>query len=1205
MADPRIAALLEESETLLIGPGGLLLPVYPLFVAPDDWVSGGPIEPVLSFDGHGEQTAWCIGVRGGVERWDILNHLRDRVRDRDFGLGFTMADWSEQGVTEWARRNTLGVLQNLRGLEYVPELYQERLAAIGDSASPTYEYPEVFLEEVDPGPDDAVMHWLEHGRESALIVAGEAGMGKTSLFCRLAERLLAPVRGSIVGDGREGKASADHGRTPPRDCVLLLPGDGWHRGATLFERIREALGFRKDPPDSQFSRFEELLTAWLMERQRSGPESGKSRLLIFVDGLNELADVSHRFDEFVALAEAAGVANQRAAGAWVRLLVSMSVDDVEVLSDREHERRDVRLVKALRHFATFRDLHRRPVPYLALRPFASHEAGSAYARVQAGAGPYCAAPWERLSPTTRELLRHPMMSRLFHQAFARNELPEDVGSAETLWDAWFTRSFAPIRDGAGLEHEVLDLAEACIEGGHDRIPLELVEARRLRWQRETEGDPLRIAAGIPPLERLTEAGLVRRLEAGRLDWGSDLLAEQVLFRALRRRDPNLTEASFASWLARPARPRLDGALIRVGAEIWRSGRPLAVRPILDVPSGRGETLLGGLLLAVVPRQTAEAGGGAVPAFVRRLRALVGTCLSDPEPERANRLKNGLLRELRSRLENRSGHPRARAAMAHSALALAEHLSAMEPWNRHREREVSIALDRLGDLVRFSDRAKARAWYEKGLAIRERLVEGNPDNLEYQHELSRAYARLGELHEFDDWDQARTWYERAFAISRRLADQVPDTIAYQREISMTCLGLAFAAPRSDPAVQRMWWEELLAFQQRLADQDPADARLQRKLVVVLEQIGKLDQASDAARAKAAYEQALAIRRRLVDGVSDSLHDQRDLAKLLETLGQLEKGRAPAKARHYYLQAVAIRRSLRDRWPDNIEYQRTLSQVCERIGDIDYHTGRSDARRWYEEVLAIRQDLAKRGPDRPQFQHDLSCSYNRLGDLCRPNDPDQARVWYEKMLEITLRLLELEPGCQTHRYELWVCFNRFCSLEDTGDRVSAIRERLLVLSSPLDPDDAVDASTRSFLSDPGWIHVMGELDPPRLGIREALTWLERRHYPPRTERNDLFQMHVLSWLRIRWVIASIPLMERSLIELAAEQSGLRLLPGVPVRPSSSGLHRFPFGGATFFTLVTGPGHPSFRLQPDAHRALASQERETLRQIVDRGDDRKMDS
>jgi hypothetical protein len=216
------------------------------------------------------------------------------------------------------------------------------------------------------------------------------------------------------------------------------------RGATLFERIREALGFRGDPPDSRFSHFEELLDAWLMERQPGVPEAGKSRLLIFVDGLNELADVNHRFDEFAALAEAAGVANQRAGWASVRLVVSMSFDDIETLFDREHEGRDVRLLRALRNFATFRDCHRRPVSYLALRPFAPHEAESAYARVQAGSGPHCAAPWESLSPTTRELLRHPMMLRLFHQAFAGLEPPEDAGSAETLWDAWFTRSLAPV-----------------------------------------------------------------------------------------------------------------------------------------------------------------------------------------------------------------------------------------------------------------------------------------------------------------------------------------------------------------------------------------------------------------------------------------------------------------------------------------------------------------------------------------------------------------------------------------------------------------------------------------------------------------------------------------------------------------------------------------------------------------------------------------
>jgi len=1133
---------------------------------------------------------------------DFSDHFRDRAWGSPAGLRVTHADWSQGLANGWAPKSTVHALQKLRGREYLPKLYQERLAGMGDRALAVYEFPDAFLEQVDPGPDDTVLHWLAHGRESALIVAGAAGMGKTSLFCRLVDRWLVPAHDVCAGYGCKAERLAEQSRVAPQDCLLLLPGDGWRPGATLFDRVREALDLRKDPPKGEFSGFEEWLTAWRMERQQSALGVDHPRLLLFVDGLNEALEVNQRLEEFAALAEAVRAANRRAARTWVRLLVAMRIDDADMLFEREQQGRDARVGRAVRQCATFRDVEGKTIPYLALRRFTSSEAASAYARVQAGSGPHCAVPWESLSPSTRELLRHPGMARLFHQAFAGIEPALEVFTADVLWDAWLTRGLDRMQGATGVERDVLDLADACIEAGHDRIPFESAHGRRPRCQQENGGDPLRGEADISWREQLIEIGVLRRLEGGWLDWGSDGLAEHLLCRALHRRDPNLTEASFTRWLARPANRRLDHALIRIAAAIWHSGRPLAVKPILDVPCERGKALAAGLLLAVVPRATVEDGDEALPAFAMKLRVLADACVSDPEPQRAGRLKAALLRELRFRPAHRSGHPSARVAMAQAALALAEHLSVLEPRNSQRQREVAIACGSLGELVGARDRAKGQRWYEKGLAIRKRLAEADPDNLEFQIELARAYYQLGELHDFEDWDQARKAYEQAFAIFRRLLDEVPDNSACRRGMSLTCVSLAFAAARSHPDVERIWLEELLALQRHWADQDPGDVSLQRKLVVVLERIGKVTRKRDRSRAKASYDQALPVRRRVAESECSCLADLRDLAGLLETLGRLEKDADPDQARDYYLEAVTIRRGLGTRWPDNLEYQRALARVCEEIGDLDRHIGRSDSRRWYEEVLAIRQKLAKGAPENQRLQQDLFESYKRFGDLCRPDQPGEARIWYEKMLEITLRSLELEPGEQSHRYHLWICGNRFCGLEGVGETVSGIRERLLALSSPRDPDIVVDAATRRFLSDPGWIHVMGELEPPCVGIQEALAWLERRHYPPRTGRSELLQQHVLAWVGTAWVIVSVPMVESSLIEQAAEQFGLRLMPGVPVKPASRGLYRPPFAGATLFTFVQGPDHPSFRLPPRAYSALVSQERETVRQIVKAADRKK---
>lgn len=127
--EPHIADLFDESDTLLLGPGGELMPLFPLFLAPDAPLPEGYTEPLLSFDGHGKKAAMYLGVRSWTARQDTLARYLDLLRAKDIDPGFTKADLSPWGVTDWARETSRGVIENLIGVKYFPEVYQERRAA--------------------------------------------------------------------------------------------------------------------------------------------------------------------------------------------------------------------------------------------------------------------------------------------------------------------------------------------------------------------------------------------------------------------------------------------------------------------------------------------------------------------------------------------------------------------------------------------------------------------------------------------------------------------------------------------------------------------------------------------------------------------------------------------------------------------------------------------------------------------------------------------------------------------------------------------------------------------------------------------------------------------------------------------------------------------------------------------------------------------
>jgi len=136
---------------------------------------------------------------------------------------------------------------------------------------------------------------------------------------------------------------------------------------------------------------------------------------------------------------------------------------------------------------------------------------------------------------------------------------------------------------------------------------------------------------------------------------------------------------------------------------------------------------------------------------------------------------------------------------------------------------------------------------------------------------------------------------------------------------------------------------------------------------------------------------------------------------------------------------------------------------------------------------------------------------------------------------------------------------------------------------------EASFQEFLKDEKFIHYVAMTTRP--GVNECITLLEHRDFPPRTERNEFFQMHLITWEGLSWYVVSIPIAEKHLMEQAAAETGLRVSDGVPRMISKDGMVSFPADNERVFTLENQPGHPVYRNDLATHRKLLEGERQAV--------------
>lgn len=190
----------EQSRMFLRTPRGDW-PLYPMFASERD-IADASSEPVMLFDGHSRLRVLYLGVSTMVDSSEAIKFYERKLAAKRMDLRVSAAQVGPETLATSARFWTEERLSELRGSKYFPNLAVSRAGAEG-----------------------LVDRFLAQSAKPALLLSGAAGAGKTTLSCRVADRLLAG-ESTVAAD-----PSADLGRAASRSfavpLVLLLPGHGF------------------------------------------------------------------------------------------------------------------------------------------------------------------------------------------------------------------------------------------------------------------------------------------------------------------------------------------------------------------------------------------------------------------------------------------------------------------------------------------------------------------------------------------------------------------------------------------------------------------------------------------------------------------------------------------------------------------------------------------------------------------------------------------------------------------------------------------------------------------------------------------------------------------------------------------------------------------------------------------------------------------
>lgn len=143
----------------------------------------------------------------------------------------------------------------------------------------------------------------------------------------------------------------------------------------------------------------------------------------------------------------------------------------------------------------------------------------------------------------------------------------------------------------------------------------------------------------------------------------------------------------------------------------------------------------------------------------------------------------------------------------------------------------------------------------------------------------------------------------------------------------------------------------------------------------------------------------------------------------------------------------------------------------------------------------------------------------------------------------------------------------------------------------------------IGDTSVVAFIGSIKPLRLGVASFVTFLEYRHFPPKSESAKQFELYKVKWEEMEYIIAVIPVSASDIANDLIKTLGLRARRGSPaVVRSGEQPAIFPIHGKNVFTLEYVEGHFAYSNDQELeHAALKAEQKAVqleLEKFLERG-------
>lgn len=139
-------------------------------------------------------------------------------------------------------------------------------------------------------------------------------------------------------------------------------------------------------------------------------------------------------------------------------------------------------------------------------------------------------------------------------------------------------------------------------------------------------------------------------------------------------------------------------------------------------------------------------------------------------------------------------------------------------------------------------------------------------------------------------------------------------------------------------------------------------------------------------------------------------------------------------------------------------------------------------------------------------------------------------------------------------------------------------------------------------PGRTHFIVQCD--RLGSQLFCMKLEYEHFPPRSVKNNLFDLFIAKWpppeedtdgFTLMWYILGIPEEQKHLAEKVAKECGLKIKEEIPIIFSNAKEYTFPMNGPRVFSIESNPKSRIYENDSEVFKKLREGEYDECRKIL----------